>query len=275
MAAIDTSSTIVETISIDAPASAVFAALSDPEQLPAWWGSDESYRVTQMKNDLRPGGSWETTGTGRDGKPFSVGGVYRVVEPPHALEFTWRYDWSTTAEGEKETIVRYDLSERHGVTELRVTHSGFTVSQERDSHAIGWKTVFGWLNAYVTRATSDVALVRHLYDRFNARDIDGVLSALAENVAWANGMDGGHVHGRQAVREYWTRQWAVIDPHVDPVHVVDSRDGSTRVEVHQVVKDLEGKVLLDETIAHRFHIENDNVTRFDIEGASELSSIGH
>jgi hypothetical protein len=114
-----------------------------------------------------------------------------------------------------------------------------------------------------------------LYDRFNARDIDGVLSALAENVAWANGMDGGHVRGREAVREYWTRQWAVIDPHVDPIHVGETNAGSMLVNVHQVVKDLEGKVLLDETIAHRFQLEGDFVTRFDIEGASELSTIGH
>jgi ketosteroid isomerase-like protein len=123
--------------------------------------------------------------------------------------------------------------------------------------------------------TNDADLVRRLYDRFNARDIDGVLSALDEHVAWANGMDGGHVHGREAVRGYWTRQWSVIDPHVDPVHVGEPTDGSTLVEVHQVVKDLEGKVLLDETIAHRFQIEGDVVTRFDIEGASELSTIGH
>jgi len=123
--------------------------------------------------------------------------------------------------------------------------------------------------------TSNAKLVRRLYDRFNARDIDGVLSSLVENVAWANGMDGGHVHGREAVREYWTRQWAAIDPHVDPVHVGDPIDGTTRVEVHQVVKDLSGKVLLDETIAHVFKIENGFVSRFDIEGASALSTIEH
>jgi nuclear transport factor 2 (NTF2) superfamily protein len=54
----------------------------------------------------------------------------------------------------------------------------------------------------------DVKLLERLYDRFNARDIDSVLTALADDVAWANGMDGGHVHGREAVRAYWTRQWA-------------------------------------------------------------------
>ena len=151
MASTDTSSTIVESISINAPIAAVFAALTEPEQLVAWWGSDDSYHVTKMHSDLRPGGDWESTGTGSGGAPFSVSGVYRVVEPPRALEYTWRYDWSTSNEGDNETIVRYDLSERDGVTELKVTHWGFGTAADRDDHAKGWKTVLGWLNAYVTR----------------------------------------------------------------------------------------------------------------------------
>ncbi len=118
-------------------------------------------------------------------------------------------------------------------------------------------------------------LVEQLYRGFNSRDIDSVLAALSEDVAWANGMDGGHVHGREAVRAYWTQQWAAIDPRVDPVQITESEDGSTAVEVHQVVKDLEGKLLLDETVRHVFHIKNGYVTRFDIENAGGLSSISH
>jgi hypothetical protein len=162
-------------------------------------------------------------------------------------------------------------------TYARVSKAFFTTSGEvrwNDGVKSGKPKVASF-RCWETLMTSNAELVRHLYDRFNARDIDGVLSALAEDVAWANGMDGGHVHGREAVRKYWTRQWAVIDPHVDPVHVADPIDGSTLVNVHQVVKDLEGKVLLDETIAHRFQFEGNFVTRFDIEGASELSTIGH
>ena len=56
----------------------------------------------------------------------------------------------------------------------------------------------------------DIEFLKHIYDRFYAWDIDGVLTVLADDVAWANGMDGGHVHGREAVREYWTHQWTVV-----------------------------------------------------------------
>jgi uncharacterized protein YndB with AHSA1/START domain len=144
--------TIVETITIDAPRAAVFAALTEPDQLTAWWGSDDSYRCATMERDLRAGGAWNTTGRGSDGKPFSVAGVYRIVEPPARLEFTWRYDWHDGATDAPETIVRYDLAE-HGAlaTALTVTHSGFTSPGDRDDHVRGWKTVLGWLRGYLTR----------------------------------------------------------------------------------------------------------------------------
>jgi len=119
------------------------------------------------------------------------------------------------------------------------------------------------------------ALVRRLYERFNRRDIPAVLTLLAENVDWANGMDGGRVHGHAAVRAYWTTQWAAIAPRVDPIQVTQRDDGATTVEVHQVVQDLEGKLLLDETVRHVFHIDNGLVTRFDIEHPGGLSMIVH
>src|SRR5580693_7819166 len=96
----------------------------------------------------------------------------------------------------------------------------------------------------------DLKVLERIYDRFNARDIDSVLSALADDVAWANGMDGGHVHGREAVRAYWTKQWAAIAPRVDIMRVTQRDDGATAVAVHQVVLDLAGKLLLDETVGH-------------------------
>lgn len=109
--------------------------------------------------------------------------------------------------------------------------------------------------------------VKNLYERFNARDMEAILASLAEDVAWANGMEGGHVHGRDGVRSYWTRQWAMLDPHVEPVGFAIGEDGEVAVEVHQVVRDLEGKVLFDQMVGHIFRIERGMVRRFDIRGA--------
>jgi hypothetical protein len=117
----------------------------------------------------------------------------------------------------------------------------------------------------------DIAILSAMYDRFNARDIDGVLGALNDDVAWANGMEGGHVHGREGVREYWTRQWAIVSPHVEPVSFAAATDGSIVVEVRQSVRDLRGRPLQDQThglkdktVGHVFYLQNGKVTRFDI-----------
>jgi ketosteroid isomerase-like protein len=120
-------------------------------------------------------------------------------------------------------------------------------------------------------ADKEIDVLKHIYERFNARDIDGVLAFLAEDVAWANGMEGGHVFGREAVRQYWTRQWAMISPHVEPVSFTEAGDGSIVAEVRQTVRDLEGKPLAgqthglrDKTVGHVFRLRDGKVARFDI-----------
>jgi ketosteroid isomerase-like protein len=112
-----------------------------------------------------------------------------------------------------------------------------------------------------------VELLERLYQRFNARDMEAVLAVLHPDVTWANGMEGGHLHGRDAVRSYWTRQWAMMDPHVEPTAFSIGADHEIIVEVHQVVRDLQGALLVDQMVGHIFRIENGLITRFDIRGA--------
>jgi ketosteroid isomerase-like protein len=118
----------------------------------------------------------------------------------------------------------------------------------------------------------DIEVLKRIYERFNARDIDAVLAVLADDVVWANGMDGGHVHGREAVRQYWTRQWTMVSPHVEPVSFRRAADGAVVAEVRQSVRDLEGKPLQgqthglkDKTVGHIFRLHDGKVTRFDIQ----------
>ncbi len=119
---------------------------------------------------------------------------------------------------------------------------------------------------------SDIQVIKEMYERFNARDIDGVLASVADDAAWANGMDGGHVHGHEAMRDYWARQWAVVSPHVEPIAFQQTADGAVLVEVIQSVFDLDGQPLngqthglKDKTVMHIFRIDSDKVTRFDIQ----------
>jgi ketosteroid isomerase-like protein len=108
-------------------------------------------------------------------------------------------------------------------------------------------------------------LVTAVYSAFNRREIDTVLAHLHPDVDWPNGMEGGRVHGRAGVREYWTRQWSVIDPHVEPVHIEHDPSGRTIVDVHQVVRDLCGNILIDQMIRHVYSIRDGLIERMDIQ----------
>jgi hypothetical protein len=114
---------------------------------------------------------------------------------------------------------------------------------------------------------SFIELLTLIYDRFNARDMEAVLAAMHEDVMWANGMEGGHVQGRDGVRAYWTRQWSMIDPHVEPGAFTVGLGGEVIVEVHQVVRDLQGKVIMDQMTGHIFHFQDGLIKRFDIRDA--------
>jgi hypothetical protein len=110
--------------------------------------------------------------------------------------------------------------------------------------------------------------LRSLYDAFNARDIDRTLAATSEDVDWPNGWEGGRERGQTAVRAYWERQWAEIDPRVEPVSIRTRPDGRIAVDVHQVVRDRQGELLSDGRVVHVYEIRDGLIVRMDIEEPS-------
>ena len=65
---------ILATAEIAAPPERVFRALTTPDEIVRWWGSDEVYHTTGWTADLRVGGRWRAEGRGADGQPFAAGG---------------------------------------------------------------------------------------------------------------------------------------------------------------------------------------------------------
>ncbi|HEY3675344.1 MAG TPA: nuclear transport factor 2 family protein [Candidatus Tumulicola sp.] len=109
-------------------------------------------------------------------------------------------------------------------------------------------------------------LIFHVYSAFNDRDVDAVLARMSEGVSWPKASEGGRVAGKQAIREYWTRQWAEFDPRVDPLEVVERSDGKVEVRVRQLVKTLDGNVLSDTEVRHIYTIADGLIERMDIDG---------
>jgi hypothetical protein len=110
----------------------------------------------------------------------------------------------------------------------------------------------------------DEEVLRYACAAFNARNVDAALATMHPDVDWPNGMEGGRVRGHQAVREYWTRQWTLIDPRVEPLAFTRLPDGRMEVDVRQAVHDREGKLLLDQRVRHVYRIENGLVREMEI-----------
>jgi nuclear transport factor 2 (NTF2) superfamily protein len=118
-----------------------------------------------------------------------------------------------------------------------------------------------------TMSALNETLLKKAYDAFNARNINAVLLLMHTDVHWPNGWEGGYVDGHEQVREYWARQWKEIDPHVEPLAFKEREDGRIEVEVHQVVKDLRGKLLSDGIVKHVYTIEDNLIKNMEIEKA--------
>jgi ketosteroid isomerase-like protein len=115
--------------------------------------------------------------------------------------------------------------------------------------------------------TDQERLLRRAYEAFNARDIDEALALMAPDVDWPNAMEGRREHGHAAVREYWTRQFGLIDSHVEPRGFTIDEDGRIVVDVHQVVRDPDGELIADQRVEHVYTVRDGLITRMDVRGA--------
>lgn len=114
-------------------------------------------------------------------------------------------------------------------------------------------------------------IIQQAYSAFNKRDIDGVLALMTPDVSWPRAAIGDKIIGKEAIRAYWTQQWTEVDPHVEPIAITDEDGGNAvagelkiRVRVHQLVKTLQGDVLLDHEVLHIFTMKNGLITAMDI-----------
>ena len=111
---------------------------------------------------------------------------------------------------------------------------------------------------------SDRQFLQNLYDAFNQGEIETIISVMHPDVKWANGVEGGFVYGRDAVREYWTNQYKVIQVQLKPLKFETDENQRNIVTVHQVIKDLSGNLLADTTIRQIFTIKDSLITLYEI-----------
>ncbi len=117
---------------IAAPPDIIFDAWLDPIAL-ATWMRPGTIRSTAAEVDARVGGRYRITMHGDEDYPHH--GVYRVIDRPRKLVFTW----ISNATEQRESLVTVDFFERDGRTEVIVTHEQLPDGAP-PSHRAGWES---------------------------------------------------------------------------------------------------------------------------------------
>jgi uncharacterized protein YndB with AHSA1/START domain len=135
---------------IDAPRALVFAAWTDPRQVPRWWGP-KGYVTTFSEMDIRQGGAYRLCMRSPEGVDRWKRGVYREIVAPERIVFTFAWEDSVDLPGnELLTIVTFE--EFGAKTRLTLKQHLFETVESRDSHETGWTSCLERFAEYMTTA---------------------------------------------------------------------------------------------------------------------------
>ncbi len=153
---------------IDVPRDRVWQAWTEADRLKQWWGP-KGFKVTQLKLDLRPGGTMHYCLQTPDGKEMRGRFVYREIVKPerlvsinsfsdkdgglgvHPMSPTWPREMHTTVRFEDlggKTRITVEWQPAEGSTDLERK----TFEDGRDSMKMGWTGTFEQFAAYLAKA---------------------------------------------------------------------------------------------------------------------------
>ena len=135
-------------IEIKAPLAKVYAAWTDPTQLPRWFGPRADGRLQIDHFDCTVGGRYDLTMIFADGDRVQIVGAYQELDPPKKIVFTWQ--WSESPGMSSETLITVDLAPTSAGTHLTLKHERFVSADDRDLHRSGWEPILYRLAAVLT-----------------------------------------------------------------------------------------------------------------------------
>jgi len=106
---------------LDAPRDLVFAAWTDPEQLPRWFGP-EGFRCETLEIDIRQGGRWRFVFVAPDGTRYDNRMVFLQVRAPELLEFDHGSDMDDDPARFRVTVTFDQQGDGKTVVTLRQLH---------------------------------------------------------------------------------------------------------------------------------------------------------
>jgi len=125
---------ILASVQVAAPPTRVFQALASTEVC-QWWVRPGVFDTREWTGEVRVGGRWRACGLAR-GRPYTLEGEFREVDPPRKLVHTWQGAGTPGT----PTVVTHLLEPVHDGTRITLRHSGFVAPEVCTNTCIGWET---------------------------------------------------------------------------------------------------------------------------------------
>jgi uncharacterized protein YndB with AHSA1/START domain len=129
-----TAGTLKVTRTIKAEPDAVFAAWTQPEHM-KHWSAPEGLDVAIAEVDLTEGGRFHIQMKNAEGGEHTARGVYREIERPSRLVYTWSWDEYPEA---GESLITVEFRAVDEGTEVTMVHSGLPTEELVKEHEGGW-----------------------------------------------------------------------------------------------------------------------------------------
>ncbi|MBS1494147.1 MAG: SRPBCC domain-containing protein [Bacteroidetes bacterium] len=133
---------VIKEVTIDAPVSKVWKAITEKEQIAEWLMPSNDF-------ELKAGTTFHMTGSSKGVEYPHICTITEIV-PEKKLSYTW-----AVKDKLSDTLVTYELEEQDGKTKVTLTHSGWdkvtlnTVGATREDYNNGWNHVLPGLQKYV------------------------------------------------------------------------------------------------------------------------------
>ena len=133
----------------------VFAAFADASLVSRWLTPSPDVRLDVTEFDFRVGGRYRFAYRvpGRDA--MVVTGMYRVIEPPSRIVFSWDIQPPDEHAGVRSEVT-VSLSPNGTGTDLLIRHAKLTAPGAQERHAIGW---IGAIDHLAELISDDTAMI--------------------------------------------------------------------------------------------------------------------